>query len=121
MFYFTNDSVISISLSTPIFCLLKDHIYPKAFPMMFLSHVLLIEFIVRLSTVPSDCLIWSSMLLRHRRDILLRFRSCTCKLNPSVVWAIDQDQELFIDGIGISPQDICIVTCCHVTREFSGI
>ena len=96
MFYFTNDYVISISLSTPIFCLLKDHIYPEAFPMMFLSHVLLIEFIVRLNTVPSDCLIWSSLLLRHRRDILLPFRSCTCKLNPSIVWAIkDSLMEVF--------------------------
>ena len=120
MFYFTNDFVISISLST-LFCLLKDHIYLEAFPMMFLSHVLLTEFIVRLSTVPTNCLIWSSLLLQHRRDILLCFRSYTCKLNPSVVWAIDQDQELFISGIGISPRDICIVTCCHVTREFSRI
>ena len=113
--------MISSSFSTPIFCLLKDHIYPEPFPMMFLSHVLLIEFIVRLSTVPSDCLIWSNPLLQHRRDILLRFKSCTCKLNPFVVWAIDQNQKLFIGGTSISPQDICIVMCCHVTQEFSGI
>ena len=57
MFYFTHDSVNSILLSAPIFYLLKDHIYPEASPIMYLSHVLLIEFIVWLSTLSSDCLI----------------------------------------------------------------
>ena len=45
MFYFTHDSVNSISLSTPIFYLLEDHVYFEDSPMMFLSHVLLVEFI----------------------------------------------------------------------------
>ena len=68
MFYFTHDSLIRISLFAPIFYLLKDHIYFEASPMMYLSHVLLMEFIVLLSVVPSDCLIWSSLLLQHIRD-----------------------------------------------------
>ena len=46
MLYFTHDSMNSILLSALIFYLLKDHIYPEASPIMYLSHVLLIEFIV---------------------------------------------------------------------------
>ena len=49
MFYFTHDSLIRISLFAPIFYLLKDHIYFEASPMMYLSHVLLMEFIVLLT------------------------------------------------------------------------
>jgi len=46
MFYFTHDSMNSISLFAPIFYLLTYSIYLEAAPMIFLSHVLLIEFIV---------------------------------------------------------------------------
>ena len=62
MFYFTHDSVNSISLFAPIFYLLEDHVYSEDSPMMFLSHVLLVEFIAWPSIVPSHCLIWSSLL-----------------------------------------------------------